>query len=84
MKKAPISGGFAKRMMGLEPTTFSMARRRSSQLSYIRKRAQYSRGPRSLGSVQGLVDQRVGELVVLAPNGRVADAAHLASKAAGA
>ena len=25
-----------KRMMGFEPTTFAMARRRSSQLSYIR------------------------------------------------
>ena len=27
----------AKRMMGLEPTTFCMASRRSSQLSYIRE-----------------------------------------------
>jgi hypothetical protein len=26
-----------KRMMGLEPTTFCMASRRSSQLSYIRE-----------------------------------------------
>src|SRR3954453_23948499 len=26
-----------KRMMGFEPTTFAMARRRSSQLSYIRE-----------------------------------------------
>ena len=43
-QKAPISGGFVERMMGLEPTTFSMARRRSSQLSYIRERGQYSRG----------------------------------------
>ena len=33
---------FAKRMMGLEPTTFCMASRRSSQLSYIRVGAQYS------------------------------------------
>ena len=32
----------AKRMMGLEPTTFCMASRRSSQLSYIRERGQYS------------------------------------------
>ncbi|MEA2143552.1 MAG: hypothetical protein QOI64_1982, partial [Solirubrobacteraceae bacterium] len=30
---------FQKRMMGFEPTTFAMARRRSSQLSYIRERA---------------------------------------------
>jgi hypothetical protein len=29
-------------MMGLEPTTFCMASRRSSQLSYIRERGQYS------------------------------------------
>jgi hypothetical protein len=29
-------------MMGLEPTTFCMASRRSSQLSYIRTRPQYS------------------------------------------
>ncbi len=28
--------GLSKRMMGLEPTTFCMASRRSSQLSYIR------------------------------------------------
>jgi hypothetical protein len=33
----PAPAGFhSKRMMGLEPTTFCMASRRSSQLSYIR------------------------------------------------
>src|SRR5215217_1940430 len=42
-------------MMGLEPTTFCMASRRSSQLSYIRERGQYSRAfqelsPARLGS----------------------------------
>ena len=31
--------------MGLEPTTFCMASRRSSQLSYIRERGQYSPPP---------------------------------------
>jgi hypothetical protein len=31
-----------ERMMGFEPTTFCMASRRSSQLSYIRKSTQYS------------------------------------------
>jgi hypothetical protein len=37
-----------ERMMGLEPTTFCMASRRSSQLSYIRASTNYSRGrPRS-------------------------------------
>jgi hypothetical protein len=36
-QKTPPERGFsAKRMMGLEPTTFCMASRRSSQLSYIR------------------------------------------------
>jgi hypothetical protein len=34
--KAPSSGAFEERMMGFEPTTFCMASRRSSQLSYIR------------------------------------------------
>src|SRR4051812_24898917 len=68
-------------MMGLEPTTFSMARRRSSQLSYIRKRAQYSRRPGDLACVQSLVDQRAGKLVVLPPDGRVAHAADLAGQA---
>jgi hypothetical protein len=34
--KNPRSGAFRERMMGLEPTTFCMASRRSSQLSYIR------------------------------------------------
>jgi hypothetical protein len=29
--------GFPKRLMGFEPTTFCMASRRSSQLSYSRK-----------------------------------------------
>ena len=33
-----------ERMMGLEPTTFCMASRRSSQLSYIRVVAKYSPG----------------------------------------
>ena len=32
-----IEGKTVKRMMGLEPTTFCMASRRSSQLSYIRE-----------------------------------------------
>jgi hypothetical protein len=34
---SPLRWGFQERMMGLEPTTFCMASRRSSQLSYIRK-----------------------------------------------
>ena len=41
-KKAPLPGLFEERMMGLEPTTFCMASRRSSQLSYIRVGRQYS------------------------------------------
>src|SRR5205823_14216464 len=35
-KKKALSRASFKRMMGLEPTTFCMASRRSSQLSYIR------------------------------------------------
>jgi hypothetical protein len=35
-RKTPDLRGFWKRMMGLEPTTFCMASRCSSQLSYIR------------------------------------------------
>ncbi len=37
-KKAPQMRGFhEERMKGLEPSTFCMASRRSSQLSYIRR-----------------------------------------------
>jgi hypothetical protein len=37
-QKTPPSGAFREeRMMGFEPTTFCMASRRSSQLSYIRE-----------------------------------------------
>ena len=43
-KKPRLSGALLKRMKGLEPSTFCMASRRSSQLSYIREGAQYSRG----------------------------------------
>ena len=35
-KKPPFSGGFPKRLKGFEPSTFCMASRRSSQLSYSR------------------------------------------------
>ena len=38
--------------MGLEPTTFCMASRCSSQLSYIRAGANYSRASRAYWSVQ--------------------------------
>ena len=81
-----------KRMMGLEPTTFCMASRRSSRLSYIRTRAQYSPLPgtayRALtkispavrrleirSGVERLVDEPVGELVVLSADGAVFDGA---------
>ena len=36
-------GGLVKRMKGLEPSTFCMASRRSSQLSYIRASQNYRR-----------------------------------------
>ena len=41
-QKPPMRGLPEKRMMGLEPTTFCMASRRSSQLSYIRGPGKYS------------------------------------------
>jgi hypothetical protein len=41
-KKPLVERPFAKRLMGLEPTTFCMASRRSSQLSYSRARREYS------------------------------------------
>jgi hypothetical protein len=37
-----------KRMKGFEPSTFAMARRRSSQLSYIRKVWPFYSGRRAL------------------------------------
>jgi hypothetical protein len=43
-RKSPVAGAFRERMAGLEPATFCMASRRSSQLSYIRAAAEYS-GP---------------------------------------
>src|SRR3954462_8169634 len=60
----------SERMMGLEPTTFCMASRRSSQLSYIRVERQCTSG----FCVQSLVDQAVGELVVRSAHRRVAHA----------
>ena len=63
-------------MAGLEPATFCMASRRSSQLSYIRAAASIAAPLPSnrllLGGVERLVDELVGELVVLAPDRRVA------------
>ena len=70
-------------MMGLEPTTFCMASRRSSQLSYIRAgRASIAPGF-SVGRVQSLVHEPVGQLVVLAADGRVRDVADPAGEARG-
>src|SRR5581483_5367557 len=88
--KSPVTGAFQlERMMGLEPTTFCMASRRSSQLSYIRERGQYSPGRREpvradpvrrdpSGAVEGLVHEPVCELVVLPADGAIADAPELA------
>ena len=42
------SGLPVKRLMGFEPTTFCMASRRSSQLSYSRNDGEYSRATRGL------------------------------------
>ena len=44
MKKALHEQGFCvKRLKGLEPSTFCMASRRSSQLSYSRADSEYRR-----------------------------------------
>jgi hypothetical protein len=80
MKNPPFPAGCAKRMMGLEPTTFCMASRRSSQLSYIRERGQYSRGS---GPVESLVHEAVGELVVLSAHRPIAHSADLAGETSG-
>ena len=78
--------------MGLEPTTFCMASRRSSQLSYIRAGASLAavlRGSRcgaagnalAASGVQRLVHEPVGELVVLAAHRGPAHPADLARQA---
>ena len=72
-------------MAGLEPATFCMASRRSSQLSYIRAAASIAaRLPSNrllLGRVERVVHELVGELVVLAPDSRVGDGAELTGDA---
>lgn len=47
-------------MMGLEPTTFAMARRRSSQLSYIRVGPEYSHSPAADAPLRGPSGVRSG------------------------
>jgi hypothetical protein len=50
-------------MMGLEPTTFCMASRRSSQLSYIRPDgAEYSRGFQAAESSASLTSRSASSL----------------------
>jgi hypothetical protein len=74
-------------MMGLEPTTFCMASRRSSQLSYIRVGASIAAvAGGSVGSasrVERVVDELVGERVVLSAHGGVADGVELAREPRG-
>jgi hypothetical protein len=68
-------------MKGFEPSTFCMASRRSSQLSYIRVRPSIARSDESLTvacGVQRLVHQLVGQLVVLAPHRAVTHLADVA------
>src|SRR5205807_9785870 len=67
MERKPSRGGRARRerereerMMGLEPTTFCMASRRSSQLSYIRAKAKYS--PRYAASKASLTSLSASSL----------------------
>ena len=80
-RKAPDFRGLSvERMMGLEPTTFCMASRRSSQLSYIRVHRSIARygqlkttaprlgRPAGLGSIERLVDKAVRKDVVFPPH----------------
>ena len=54
-KNPAISGVLcAKRLKGLEPSTFCMASRRSSQLSYSRAAANYRPGARWSGELAGI------------------------------
>lgn len=46
-KPRDLQGFRVKRMKGFEPSTFAMARRRSSQLSYIRKVRPFYSGRRA-------------------------------------
>jgi hypothetical protein len=50
MKNSPFPAGSEERMKGLEPSTFCMASRRSSQLSYIREATDYSPPFRALSA----------------------------------
>src|ERR1700751_2952445 len=72
----PAVRGLWKRMMGLEPPTFCMASRRSSQLSYIRVGGQYSPAFQLPARVESLVHEPVGELVLLPPDRGVAHLPH--------
>src|SRR3979409_2105256 len=60
-------------MKRLELSTFCMASRRSSQLSYIRIRG-------SLAGIECFVHQRVGELIRLSPDVPVIDLVELPSE----
>ncbi len=58
-RKPRLSGDFLERMKGLEPSTFCMASRRSSQLSYIRLRLPSIAGKAARTSRQnGIESQR--------------------------
>src|SRR6266511_5685514 len=71
-------------MKELEPSTFCMASRLSSQLSYIRARPSIATTSAArLGPVEGLVHEPVGQLVVLAAHRRVGDAADLPGQRGG-
>jgi hypothetical protein len=52
-RKTPPERGFPdKRLKGLEPSTFCMASRRSSQLSYSREVAEYIRAGLGCGALE--------------------------------
>ncbi len=59
-KNPGLPGLFFKRLMGLEPTTFCMASRRSGQLSYSREGRQYSPGEGYRASSRALAEYLPG------------------------
>ena len=52
-KETALSTLFSERLKGLEPSTFCMASRRSSQLSYSREKREYTCGPRPMVATSG-------------------------------
>jgi hypothetical protein len=73
-KSPPIAGTSKERLMGFEPTTFCMASRRSSQLSYSRAvpDSSFTTGnPASSGFPSLGLSPRRGQYLRLDPDGSI-------------